>query len=231
MRHLVWPSAAMATLLTVAGCTLGSSDRVEEVDPEQLGGLNEPTTTSTTTTTTVAFPDTAVDSTVEAPPGNGPTSVGPNGATTVPATITTVDTEDVTVYFVDGSMLVELEMPVEADARLRRRLRLLEEGPQRDARDAGVRTAVLAGLVSGVQIGDDAVTVDLDGEVFANVDRSDQRLAFGQIVLTITADSEYRAVTFTLDDEPIGVFRRDGTRGEPGELVTVEDYTGLLDDS
>lgn len=110
MRRQARHTVTCLLVVGLAGCTLGGSERVEEVDADILEGLSEPT--GPTTATAIGVPETAVDTTIEAPPGPGPTPVPPNGATTQPTTPTTVETTAVTVYFVSGSMLVPIEARV-----------------------------------------------------------------------------------------------------------------------
>ena len=199
----------LIAVAVMAGCSIGETERVEEVDADQLGGLDE-ATSSTTTTSPPAGSD-------------APTS------TTTPGSTTTVATETIRLYFVEGSQLVAYDAEVPEDAELRRRLDLLEEGPPPQLADAGWRTALPPDLITGTALwGSDGVTVRLDDDLFNSVEDSDQRLMVGQIVLTLTDQPGIDRVDFTLDGEPLAVFLRNNTLSEPGEAVREGDYEVLL---
>jgi hypothetical protein len=216
------PAAGLVAALTLlAGCRIGGSDRVEEVDSNLLSGLNEPTT-STTTTLPDTVPDTVSPTSTTMPPG-----ATANSAPSAPST--TVATEPMRLYFVEGSQLVPIEVEVPEDLSERRRLALLEDGPPAIDASAGVRTALVPGLIAGMTIRDSReATIDLDGEVFAGVADTDQRLMIGQIVLTLVARPGIDRVGFTRDGEPLAVPLRNLALSEPGEAVDVGDYESLL---
>jgi hypothetical protein len=193
-----------ATSLTAA-CSIGGGDQVEEVDADLLGGLNEPTAETST------------------PDGTDPTT------STTPGSTTSVATELVRVYFIEGSQLVSVDIEVPQSTSLRGKLRLLEEGPPDEYSEDGVRTALAPNLISGVALGGtDGARVTFDSELFAGVDDADQRLMVGQIVLTLTDQPGIDQVDFSLDGEPLAVFDRNNTLSEPGEAVGRDDYEVLL---
>jgi hypothetical protein len=195
----------LALAVSAAGCAIGGSDRVEEVDADLLGGLDEPTSSTT-----------------------APGSSEPSTSSSIPGSTTTVAMQQIRLYFIQGSQLVYYDAEVPENAELRRRIDLLEEVPPELA-DEGVRTAVLPDLVSGVaRWGSDGVTVRFDGDQFAAIDDSDQRLMVGQLVLTLTAQPGIDRVDFTRDGEPQEVFLRDNTLGRPGQPVRSGDYDVLL---
>ena len=162
MRRRLALVCLMATWLTAA-CSISGSEQVEEVDDDLLGGLDEPTVETTT------------------PDGTEPALELDAGFHDVGAD------ETVRLYFIEGSQLRAVEVEIPVDTSLRGQLRLLEEGPPADDAEAGVRTALVPGLISGVaRRGTDAARVTLDSTLFAGVDDADQRLMVGQIVLTLT---------------------------------------------
>jgi hypothetical protein len=196
--------ACLAVTLTATGCRIGGTDQVEEVDADLLGGLNEPTSSTT-----------------------GPAASDPTTSTT-PGSTTTVATETIRLYFIEGSQLVPVDAEIPEGTSLRGRLRLLEDGPPDDS-GAGVRTALQPDLISGVALwGTDGATVTLDSDLFASVEDADQRLMVGQIVLTLVDQPEIERVDFTLDGQPLAVFLRDNTLSEPGEAVGRSAYEVLL---
>ena len=198
----------LAAMSLTAGCGIGGSDQVEEVDSDLLGGLNEPTAETST------------------PDGSDPPS------TSTPGSTTSVATETVRLYFIEGSQLRAVDVEIPVNTSLRGQLRLLEEGPPADYADAGVRTALVPDLISGVaRWGGDGARVTFDASLFDGVDDADQLLMVGQIVLTLTDQPGIDEVNFTVDGEPIRVFRGDNTLSEPGQAVGRGDYELLLTDA
>ena len=196
-----------AVTLTLTACRIGGSENVEEVDAELLSGLDEPTAETST-------------------------SDGSDlSSTSTPGSTTTVATETIVLYFIEGSQLRAIGVEAPVDASVRSLLRLLEEGPPAEYTDAGVRTALVPGLISGVaRSGTDGTRVTFDSNLFAGVDDADQRLMVGQIVLSLTEHEDIDQINFTLDGEPLQVFLRDNSLSEPGQSVDRADY-GLLVDS
>jgi len=208
-------SFAVATLATaLLGCGIGSSDTVEELQPEELAALDQTSTTSTA-------PETVPP--VETTPGSiEPTTTVPVGPTT------TVPTEDVTMYFINGSALVPVPVPLPVNVEERQILTTLGGGPPPDEFKAGIRNAVPIDLVRRVRHVGRLITVDFNGESFRSVDSDDQRLMIAQVVLTLTSLSDIHEVLFTTDGDPLRVYQRNNELTEPGEPVTREDYAELL---
>lgn len=215
MRRLL-----LAALL--GGCSLGESSAVQEVDPDLLAGLDEPTTPATTSAPPTV-PET-VETTTTTPAGAPPSST----ATSLAGTTTTVPSEPMVAYFIEGTQLLPTTVDVPEGASLRRRLRVLEDGPPDEVAGSGVRTALPVDLIDGIELRPGGATVHLDGNLFAGIDASDQRLLIGQIVLTLTEQSGLEAVDFTLDGDPVPVYRKDTTLTGPGETVGRDDYEVLL---
>jgi hypothetical protein len=225
VKHRLTVVCLVAVVLA-AGCRIGGSDRVEEVDSNLLSGLDEPTT-STSTTVPATVPDTVDSSSTTMPLGSGPAST-----TTDAQPTTTVASEPIRLYFIEGSELVAIDVEIPENLSMRRRLALLEDGLPRVYADTGVRTALLPGLISGMTMrGSNGVTVDLDAALFAGVDDSDQRLLIGQIVLTLVDQPGIDRVSFSRDGQPLQVPLRDNTLGRPGEAVGRNDYEVLLSGS
>lgn len=219
-------AAVLALPAAAAACGLDGSDQVEQIDADRLRGLNEPTEPTNAST--------AVETTIESTTPESSTATVPGSdltTTTQPATTTTVDTEPMPAYFIQGSGLVELSVPVPEGASLRQRLRILEDGPPDEYAEQGVRTALPAGLITGLRKWQQSgITVHLDGDVFAGIDTEDHQLMIGQVVLTLTEQPGIDLVDFTLEGEPLAVYLRDNQLGEPGEAVTEDDYELLLED-
>jgi spore germination protein GerM len=195
----------LVPIVLTAACRIGGSERVEEVDADLLSGLDEPSPATST------------------PSESDPTT------SAIPGPTTTVATETVTLYFIEGSQLVAVRVETPEGTSTRGRLRLLEEGPPAERAEAGVRTALTPGLISGfASWGSDGATVTLDSEQFAGVENADQQLMIGQIVLSLTGWPGIERVDFTLDGEPMQVFLEDNTLSQPGAAVGRDDYAVLL---
>lgn len=226
-------TAATLAVVVLSGCGIGSTDAVEELQPEDLAALDQTTTSTTTTTIEIAIAtepeDTTPESVESVPPDSG--AVESSAVTTTDApTSSTVVTETVTLFFVEGSRLVAVDVEVEVPAELRRQLDALGAGPPPDEFEAGIRTDVPPDLVNRLERWPDGITVDLNSELFNGVESENQRTMVAQIVLTLTAQPDIDKVLFTLDGEPLRVYQRDNVLSEPGEPVTEEDYEELLAD-
>src|SRR5688572_27047464 len=144
--------AAATLALALLGCGIGSSDTVEELRPDELAAPDQTSTTSTT------VPDSTEP--LESSPGSiVPTTLGPEPTTTVP-------TDDVTLYFIDGSQLVPVPTALPVGVRARGILNALAVGPPPDEFEAGIRNAVPTGLVRGTRQSGHRIAVDFNSEAF-----------------------------------------------------------------
>jgi spore germination protein GerM len=209
---------AVLAACCLGACGIGSSDTVEEIQPDELAVLDPTSSTSTT------MPDSVPP--VESTPGSVELVT-----TTIGGTTTTVATEDVPLYFISGSQLMSIATPVPLPLEERRILDALASGPPAAELEAGIRNAVPLDLVRGVRQVGHRITIDLRGDVFRGIDSDDQRLTVAQIVLTMTDVPGIDEVVFTTDGEPLRVYQRDNELTEPGEPVTSADYVELLDGS
>jgi spore germination protein GerM len=210
----------------VAGCGIGTTDTVEEIQPGELAALDQTSTTSTTTLPPAeTTPETSAATVDTAPPNSGPVDSAPETTIAEP-------TELVDLYFVNGSEIVPVPTPVTAPAAERRILDALGLGPPPAEFEAGIRTAVPPDLVVGLRksLSRALVTVNLNGELFHGIDSENQRYVLAQIVLTLTNLPGIVNVLFTIDGDPLRVFQRNDELTEPGEPVTREDYEELLAD-
>lgn len=206
------------TLVLVAflvGCGIPDSGDVSRIPDNKIGALNDTLPTTSTTTTTPA--------TIE------PTT------TTIQAesTTSTIATEDVTLYFISGAILVPFTRPMRKGASSPEVLQALQEGPPTgDNAVVGLRTAVPTkdeALMNVTEDGSGVATVILPTNFYDTVKQEDQRLAIGQIVLTLTEVGRIGQVRFTLGGQPIGVFRGSGDLSQPGEPLPPRDYLELLE--
>jgi hypothetical protein len=115
-----------------------------------------------------------------------------------------------------------------ADAYLppQRQLDSLTAGPTASEQAQGLSSA-LAGLSVALTTppADTAVTVEVT-EADEGAARSDEILAYGQIVCTLTSRADISSVAFTRDGQPLQVPRGDGTLSE--RPLRAEDYQDLI---
>ena len=110
--------------------------------------------------------------------------------------------------------------PLSADAHLR----LLLDGPTRAERNRGYSSALTAAtLVTGATQDGGLVTVETGAR---ELGRTDDVLAFGQVVCTLSSRLPVGAVVFVHDGSRLRVPRADGSLSA-GPL-TIADYAGLL---
>jgi len=115
---------------------------------------------------------------------------------------------------------------VERPPTVEEHLRHLLAGPTTTERDDGL-TSALAGAVTaaGATVTDAEARVVVD-EPGHDVGRSDEVLAFGQIVCTLTSRDDVATVTFLRDGKPLGVPRADGSLTE--RPLTRTDFAPLI---
>ena len=204
----------LGAVILVASCSTSGDGQLQQIDSADLFGLDETSTSTTTTTTTI------------------PQTVTPTSPvqSTVGATTTTVATELVDLYFVDGTRLAPVPVDLVRGPSPSRVVAALLAGPQGGPAGVGLRSKLPDDLVNTVvESGTGFVTVDMVGRAFQRIDPIDQRAAIGQLVLTLTERPGVGQVRFTLDGVPLRVPRLDGLQSEPGEAVSRQDYASLLD--
>jgi spore germination protein GerM len=195
--------------IVVVACGVPQASEFEQISGDDVQfGLDQTTTTSTST-----IPPTTIDAT----------------STTIAQTTTTeIPTELVQLYFVAGSQLNPVSQPLTSPVVPQRALSALQEGPPSDI-GLGLRTTIPEDADITVVRERGTAVIDLPADIFDNMPLRDQPLFFAQLVLTIGQLGGIGPVVFTLDGEPARAIRgTDGSTGEPGEAVTVDDYLGLL---
>jgi len=129
------------------------------------------------------------------------------------------------VYLVRGGGLVALTRHVPAEPTVVELVHDLLAGPTPDERGEGITTALRAADVAGVEVAGGRATVELTGMLDAG-GRTDQVLAFAQIVCTLTAKAGITSVAFTHDRQAVGVPRADGSLSYAP--ATAADYATLI---
>jgi hypothetical protein len=215
-RLLAAVAAALALALVVASCGIGGDDRLRQIGPDDLQGLDETTTSTSTSTTTTPI---SVESTL----------VG---------TSTTISTESVSLYFLDGNRLQPVTIDLAGPASPYRVVTALLSGPPTGDLGIGLSTLLPATPSGGPALVNSVLpssagyaTVDLNSTAFQKIDPTEQLGAIAQIVLTLTTRPGIGQVRFTLDGDPMRVPRRDGLQSDPGAPVAMQDYESLLIDA
>lgn len=208
-------SIAVALVIVAVACGIPGSGNVARVPPNKIEALNATVPTTATTTTTIP-----------------PTTIEPT-TTTIPAiTTTTIVTEDATLYFIDNNgVLVSYPRALRQGATSSEILQALEEGPLPGNLGIGLRSAVPSRSAAPLKVTEDGsgvATVDLPANFFEIVTPEDQRLAIGQIVLTLTQIRGVGQVLFTLAGGPTTVPRGAGDQSQAGVPLPARDYAELL---
>ncbi|MCU1362021.1 MAG: hypothetical protein JWN99_3310 [Ilumatobacteraceae bacterium] len=211
MRRLIALTVITLFGVGVAACGLPNDDKFTQIDEADDGfGLSKPSTTTTSTTT---IPTTTIDATT---------------SSTIEITTTSVPVEQVDIYFPSGRQLSKVQVALAADPTLNQVLASMLSGPPAGDAFVGLRSIlppkaqITANKVDGVAV------VDFPEGLFEEMEPRDQRLVFGQIVLTMTSQRGVGQVRFTKAGEPFSVYRGDGSLTAPDETLSADDYLTLL---
>ncbi|WP_430788609.1 GerMN domain-containing protein [Actinoplanes sp. G11-F43] len=124
------------------------------------------------------------------------------------------------------SRLVQTVRRVDAVPRPQRLLDMLVEGPNQPEQAQGLSTALATTtLTVTLPAGSTTAAVEV-GEAGEGAGRSDEVLAYGQIVCTLTSRADVSAVTFQRDGRPLQVPRGDGILS--GSPLRAADYRSLI---
>ena len=147
--------------------------------------------------------------------------------TTATTAVAPIDTEDVTIYLVKGEQeLAAIERDLVAPVTLQRVAQSLSTRPNAEELAAGLRSALPDDdpVVRSVSAAGGIARVDL-ATGFTALAGTDQVLALGQLVYSLTARPGVGRVAFTLDGAPTEIPRGDGTL--TADSVSREDYAIL----
>ena len=155
---------------------------------------------------------------VEAPPGPFPGLASP-----IPAQSGALSLR---LCFVRDGKLTVVTRRVPQQVSPDEHLQALISGPNETESAAGYTSALTAtNLAAGARLAGSVVTVEV-GDHPQDTGRSDEVLAFGQVVCTLTTRSYVSAVAFSRDGQPIAVPRGDGSLS--AQPLTTADYAQLL---
>jgi hypothetical protein len=153
------------------------------------------------------------------PPGPQPIIVTPTPSTPEGGTAAEP------LYFVRTDRLVAVIRRIRVAPSIQQQMEHLLAGPTEAERRAGLSSTLNGNIdVDGVSLsaGRAIVAVGDDSDLSG---RTDDVLAFGQIVCTLTARPDVATVSFQSDGEALGVPRADGQLSTSG--LTAADYTAL----
>lgn len=202
---------ALASLVAACGVPTGPDSFEPIADENVPNRLGEPpvtsTTTSTTTPATTLPPDEPVDTEPEPP------------------------AEQVTLYFRSRDQLRGIDLTALSPVTREDLRQLLVDGPPVGPSTSNLDNLIVEGLIVDVFTQGGIVTIDLDQELFDNIDRVvEQRAAIGQIVLTFLGNLPFVGqAQFTFDGEPLRVPTADS--GFTAEPVSGDDYASLVIDT
>jgi hypothetical protein len=217
-------AVALAILagISLASCGVRGGTPMDAIDPADvpfgLGSTSSTTTTSTTTTlppTTVPFESSTTTSVFDT------------------TTSSTVATERRQVYFASGNRLRGIGLDLTAGVSASQLRDVIVAGPDAlgELLGFGLRPLIPDTAEIGVSVEEGVAVIDIPQDVLDEIAGNDQRLLFGQFVLTILGGvAGIGQVTFTVAGEPFGVYLGDGSRGEPGQRLVSSDYQELLSD-
>ncbi|MFI5937728.1 GerMN domain-containing protein [Actinoplanes sp. NPDC051494] len=130
------------------------------------------------------------------------------------------------LYLVRDGRLVRVPRRVPGPLSPRQQLDALLAGPTAEESADGLTSALTTMTVTDLHLAGRRATITIADRADQLV-RTDEVLAFGQIVCTLTSQTDVGTVSFVSGGQALGVPRADGSLAE-GSL-TVADYSGLLD--
>jgi len=131
------------------------------------------------------------------------------------------------LYLIRGGVLTRTVRRVPAAPTAEQVLRDLLAGPTRAEQQDGFTSALTTMRVGALTVAQRRASIAI-GQPPDQGSRSDEVLAYGQLVCTLTSQgAQVGTVSFTSDGRPLGVPRGDGSLSTAP--LTVADYASLLD--
>lgn len=205
-RRMLAGTIGAAGVVGLVGCGVPRDGRVRTIDEVPFGLANVPTSATTTTTTIPTIDQTT---------------------TSLPTS--TIATEDVRLYFISGGQLNAVSVPLARTPSASQVIAALLNGPPDGEAGLGLRSALWASSL--IVVGDDATgvaAVDLPNGFFDTIPAPDQRLAIGQIVLTLLDRPGLGQIVFSQRGMLISVPLASNEPAPPGRALTKADYLPLL---
>ena len=151
-------------------------------------------------------------------------------STTIPSdtTSTSVATEPVTLYVILENRLIQTSHDLPSGSTEQDVLDELLGLSDDPSLGSTVRSALPKGLTATVTVERGLATVDTGASLLTDISPLDQRLAIGQIVLTLTSRPGIGQVSFFVDGKPQSVPRGGGDLASAGSPVAYDDYIQLV---
>ena len=151
-------------------------------------------------------------------------------STTIPSsrTSTTVATEPVSLYVILENRLIQTSHNLPSGTTEQEVLDELLNLSDDPSLGTTVRSALPKGLTATVSVERGLATVDTGASLLTDISPLDQRLAIGQIVLTLTSRPGIGQVSFFVDGKPQSVPRGGGDLAAAGSPVAYDDYMMLV---
>jgi hypothetical protein len=131
-----------------------------------------------------------------------------------------------TLYFVRDRSLVAVRRAGSRPPSVENQLEHLLAGPTDTEHDSGLSSALTGlGITARARVDGTAAVVDV-GSRPDRAGRSDEVLAYGQIVCTLTARPDIETVIFHYEGQPVDVPRADGSLGR--RPLAAADYASLV---
>mgnify|MGYP006268675999 FL=1 len=143
-------------------------------------------------------------------------------------TSTSVATEPVTLYAILENRLIQTSHDLPSGSTEQDVLDDLLAMSDDPALGSTVRSALPKGLTATVTVERGLAIVDTGASLLTDISPLDQRLAIGQIVLTLTSRPGIGQVSFFVDGKPQSVPRGGGDLASAGSPVAYDDYIQLV---
>jgi spore germination protein GerM len=143
-------------------------------------------------------------------------------------TSTSVAVEPVTLYVILENRLIQTSHDLPSGATEQDVLDELLGLSDDPALGSTVRSALPKGLTASVTVERGLAIVDTGASLLTDISPLDQRLAIGQIVLTLTSRPGVGQVSFFVDGKPQSVPRGGGDLASAGSPVAYDDYIQLV---
>lgn len=143
-------------------------------------------------------------------------------------TSTSVATEPVTLYVILENRLIQTSHDLPSGATEQDVLDELLELSVDPILGSTIRSALPKGLTASVTVERGLAIVDTGASLLTDISPLDQRLAIGQIVLTLTSRPGIGQVSFFVDGKPQSVPRGGGDLVSAGSPVAYDDYIQLV---
>nr|WP_221381986.1 GerMN domain-containing protein [Actinoplanes polyasparticus] len=130
------------------------------------------------------------------------------------------------VYFVRNDKLVAVIRRTRTPTTVDDLRQALQAGPTEAEEDTDISSALTGSItITGIRITDTTATVEVIDSL-TDTNRTDEILAFGQIVCTLTSQPDITDVTFLRNGQPLDIPSGDGSLSE--QPATAEDYKTLI---